>query len=222
VAEFLISQLSIFNCGSPVKGERIPQANVVVIDQVDAIANHPTFNATKFSAWVPFVLPPEPVQGKTKPRSLSMSKSRFSRLFPLALTACVAVIALNIGVHATQTITTPNAAKVTYNLAAGASSAAVNPVENTPVLVMGVQTNLGYRGVGQVSMLHIASSFLEWAGIESPASATITSGFSGTAGTHIVYLDYSHLVDIQVASTDTFIIHNANTIAMAGVVTLIW
>ena len=56
----------------------------------------------------------------------------------------------------------------------------------------------------------------------SPASAAITSGFSGTAGTHIVYLDYSHLVDIQVASTDTFIIHNANTIAMAGVVTLIW
>ena len=151
-----------------------------------------------------------------------MNFSKFSRLYTLVLTGVVAVVALSVGVHATQTITTPNAAKVTYNLAAGASSSAVNPAESTPVLVMGVQNNLGYRGVGQVSMLHIAGSFLEWTGIESPAAAAITSGFSGTAGTHIVYLDYSHLVDIQVASTDTFIIHNANTIAMSGVVTMIW
>lgn len=151
-----------------------------------------------------------------------MSQSRFSRMSTLFLAALVAIVALRIGVHATQTITTPNASKVTYNLNAGASSTAVNPAENVPVLVMGVQNNLGYRGVGHVSMLHVPSSFLEWSGIESPASAAITSGFSGTAGTHIVYLDYSHLVDIQVASTDTFIIHNANTIAMSGVVTLIW
>lgn len=151
-----------------------------------------------------------------------MNHSRFSRVSRLLLAGFVAVVALNIGVHATQTITTPNASKVAYTLAAGASSAAVTPAENVPVLVMGVQNNLGYRGVGQVAMLHIASSFLEWTGIESPASAAITSGFSGTAGTHIVYLDYSHLVDIQVASADTFIIHNANTIAMSGVVTLIW
>ncbi len=151
-----------------------------------------------------------------------MKNSRLSRVWTLLLAGVVAVVALNVGVHATQTITMPNTSKITYNLAAGASSAAVNPAESVPVLVMGVQNNLGYRGVGQVSMLHVPSSFLEWTGIESPASAAITSGFSGTAGTHIVYLDYSHLVDIQVASTDTFIIHNANTIAMAGVVTLVW
>jgi hypothetical protein len=151
-----------------------------------------------------------------------MKSSRISRVSRLLLAAFVAVIALNIGMHATQTITTPNASKVTYNLAAGASSAAVTPAESVPVFVMGVQNDLGYRGVGHVTMLHVPSSFLEWSGIESPAAAAITSGFSGTAGTHIVYLDYSHLVDIEVASTDTFIIHNANTIAMAGVVTLIW
>ena len=151
-----------------------------------------------------------------------MKNSRFSRVSTLLLGGVVAVAALSIAVHATQTITVPNAAKVAYNLAAGASSAAINPVESVPVLVMGVQNNLGYRGVGQVSLLHVPSSFLEWTGIESPAAAAITSGFSGTAGTHIVYLDYSHLVDIQVASTDTFIIHNANSIAMAGQVTLIW
>lgn len=151
-----------------------------------------------------------------------MNNPRLSRISTLLLAAIVAVVALSISMHATQSITTPNAAKVTYNLAAGASSAAINPVESVPVLVMGVQNNLGYRGVGQVSLLHVPSSFLEWTGVESPAAAAITSGFSGTAGTHILYIDYSHLVDIQVASTDTFIIHNANSIAMSGVVTLIW
>jgi len=148
--------------------------------------------------------------------------SILSRVSTLLLAAVVGVVALSVTVHATQTITTPNASKVSYNLNAGASSSAVNPAESVPVLVMGVQNNLGYRGVGEVTMLHVPSSFLEWTGIESPAAAAITSGFSGTSGTHIVYLDYSHLVDIQVASSDTFIIHNANTIAMAGEVTLIW
>lgn len=42
------------------------------------------------------------------------------------------------------------------------------------------------------------------------------------AGTHNVYLDTSHLVDIRVNSPDAFIVHNANTIAQTGVVTLIW
>ncbi len=151
-----------------------------------------------------------------------MRNSRFSRAYTLLLTAGVALTTLSVGMHATEAASTPNAARVKYNLAGGASSGTLTPASSTPVLVMGVQNSLGYRGVGQVAMLHVPSSFLEWTGIESPASAAITSGFSGTAGTHIVYLDYSHLVDIQVASTDTFLIHNANTITMAGAVTLIW
>ena len=151
-----------------------------------------------------------------------MKSSRFIRACALLLTAGVALATLSVGVHATEAVSTPNVARAKYNLAAGASTGLLTPASSTPVLVMGVQNNLGYRGVGQVSMLHVPSSFLEWTGIESPASAAITSGFSGTAGTHIVYLDYSHLVDIQVASTDAFLIHNANTIPMAGEVTLIW
>jgi hypothetical protein len=89
-----------------------------------------------------------------------MKSSRISRVSQLLLAAFVAVVALNIGMHATQTITTPNASKVTYNLAAGASSAAVTPAESVPVFVMGVQNDLGYRGVGHVTMLHVPSSFL--------------------------------------------------------------
>jgi len=147
---------------------------------------------------------------------------RIWKLWRLLVCGSVAVVTLTILAHAVQTVVTPNGLYVTYNLPAGATSAAVTPAPNTPVLVMGVQTNLGYRGVGEVTLMRVPSNFLEWSGLESPYSATITSGYSGTPGTHIVYLDYSHLVDIQVKTTDSFVIHNANTIAMAGHVTLVW
>ncbi len=151
-----------------------------------------------------------------------MSRTTLSRLGILLAVAIVAFTTFAVTLHAAQTLTTPNETVVNYNLAAGASSAAVTPVGNEPVLVQGIQTTLGYRGVAHVSMLRVPSSFLEWTGIESPASAAITSGFSGVKGTHIVYLDYSHLVDIQVDTTDAFLIHNGNSIAQTGVVTLIW
>lgn len=147
------------------------------------------------------------------------SISTLGRLLPAV---CVTVVTLTIMAHAVQTVVTPNALNVTYNLAAGANSAAVTPSSSTPVLVMGVQNNSGYRGVGEVTLLRVPSSFLEWTGIESPYSAAITSGYSGVAGTHIVYLDYSHTVDIRVNTTDTFIIHNGNSIPMSGHVTLVW
>ncbi|MGC2260725.1 MAG: hypothetical protein WA594_20610, partial [Candidatus Sulfotelmatobacter sp.] len=68
-----------------------------------------------------------------------MITERFPRLGTLFLTGLVAVLTLAVGLHAAQTITTPNAAVVQYTLAAGATSAAVTPAERTPVLVMGVQ-----------------------------------------------------------------------------------
>src|SRR5579863_4530486 len=151
-----------------------------------------------------------------------MRMSGSSRLFTLMAGATVAIATLAVTVRAAQTITTPNEMVIIYNLAAGANTSAITPVSNEPVLVQGIQTTVGYRGVGEVSMLHVPSAFLEWTGLESPTPAAITSGFSGTQGTHIVYLDFSHLVDIQVNSTDTFRIHNANTIAQTGVVTMIW
>ncbi|HKB89983.1 MAG TPA: hypothetical protein VKC60_05635, partial [Opitutaceae bacterium] len=82
-----------------------------------------------------------------------------------------------------------------------------------------------FRGVGQVTMLHVPGSFLEWVGLEGPnsvAPSTITSGFSGTVGTHIVFLDFAQLVDIQVGSPDAFRVHNAAGVERFGSVTIIW
>ena len=59
--------------------------------------------------------------------------------------------------------------------------------------------------------------------MEPPNGAAITSGGStGTAGTHIVFIDYYHLVDIQVASADTIRVHNSNSTTQVGSVTLVW
>jgi hypothetical protein len=134
----------------------------------------------------------------------------------------VGVTSFAIVARATQTITTPNAAFASYNLAAGANSAAIFPAANQAVFVMGSCTTLNFRGVGHVTMLRIPASFLEWVGLESHAGAAITQGFSGVAGTHILYLDFSHQVDIEVNTTDSFRIHNGSAAVRTGNVTLIW
>lgn len=117
----------------------------------------------------------------------------------------------------------PNYRVITFNLAPGATSAPILvPVINQAVSVMGVQTNVGDRGVGQVSLLRVSGSFLEWTGIESPAGAALTSGFNSVAGTHIVFIDFSHTLDIEVADADHIQIHNSNPGPMAGKITLMW
>ena len=137
--------------------------------------------------------------------------------------ATVVVIITSIVVaNATQTITTPNAAFILFSLAPGANSAPITPATNRSVLVMGCTTGTD-QGVGHVSLLHIPSAAMVWVGLESQASAVITSGFNGTPGTHIVWIDRLRFVDIQVASADTIKIHNASgSQTYAGNVTLIW
>jgi hypothetical protein len=63
---------------------------------------------------------------------------------------------------------------------------------------------------------------MTWVGFESTPNAAITQGASSIAGTHIVYIDNVHGVDIRVASADTILIHNGNPSTRAGNVTLVW
>jgi len=144
------------------------------------------------------------------------------RFASLLLAVLVASLTFVIVAQATQTITTPNALFFAYSLGAGANSAAITPVAGQAVLVMGTQTALGFRGVAHVTLLRISGSFLEWVGLESTAGAAITQGFSGVAGAHIVFLDFSHQVDIRVASPNTFVVHNGSTGVRTGNVTMIW
>jgi hypothetical protein len=143
-----------------------------------------------------------------------------SRWVAILLATIVAIITTAVVANATQTITTPNAVKITYNLATNTSSAAITPAVSTSVLVMGCCTTVGDQGVGQATLQHIPSAFLTWVGLES--GGTITQGSNGSAGTHIVDIDFFHTVAIQVASADTIRIHNSSVGLRAGNVTLIW
>jgi hypothetical protein len=117
---------------------------------------------------------------------------------------------------------TPQEMTITYSLAPGATSAPITPVAGQAVLVMGVQTQFGFWGVGQVTMLRVAGSFLAWTGLE-PRPASITDGISKTPGAHILFLDDTHMVDLQVSNNaDSFVVHNASASPAAGSVTLIW
>lgn len=111
---------------------------------------------------------------------------------------------------------------VNYNLPPGANSGPIAIPANIPVHVMGVQTNVSFRGVGFVVMLRVPNQFLEWTGLDSTAASAITQGFSSAPGTHIVFLDFSHTVVIQVNDANTFRIHNGNLNPMAGSVVITW
>ena len=136
----------------------------------------------------------------------------------------VVIITSMVAANATQTITTPNAAFISYNLAANTNSAPITPATNRSVLVMGCCTTVPFEGVGQVSLLHVPSTLIDWVGLESYNGPTpaITSGGNNAAGAHIVYIDVAHQVQIQVASADTILIHNGSAGTRAGNVTLIW
>jgi hypothetical protein len=141
------------------------------------------------------------------------------------MAATVAVVTLAVLVPATHAVVLgPNAASFSYSLASGADSAPFTPVSDRAVLVMGTQTAVGNRGVGFVTLLHpsVAPLFLEWTGLESTAGSAIAQGFSGIAGTHIVFLDFAHQVDIRVASPNTFLVHNKGAGTQTGNVTIIW
>ena len=76
-------------------------------------------------------------------------------------------------------VAAPQEYQFSYNLAAGAKTGAVTPYAGIPNQIIGVNTTPGFRGVGEVSLLRVAGSFLEWVGLETPSGAAITSGFSG-------------------------------------------
>jgi hypothetical protein len=113
---------------------------------------------------------------------------------------------------------------VTYNLAAGANSAPITIPSNRPVQVMGSELTSGVRGVGSATILHIPNLFFDWTGLESfgLVPSAITSNYSGVSGTHILYIDYQELVDLQVNDTNTLRIHNGTSEARTGIVVFTW
>ena len=154
-------------------------------------------------------------------KAIRMQIQKSSRWLVILLASVVVIITTIVVANATQTITTPNAVFVSYSLANGTSSAAITPVTNRSVLVMGCCTTHDETAVSHVGLLHLPGAGFAWTGLEGNAMI-IATGASSTAGTNIVSIDALHVVDIQVASADTILIHNGDIVTVAGNVTLIW
>jgi hypothetical protein len=148
--------------------------------------------------------------------------TRAGKLLALGVILSTTVVLIN----ATVTLGVPNAVTYPYSFAAGATGNYAVPTAayDRPMLLMGTCTTVGVRGVGQVTMLRPSATptFLEWTGLESISGSTITSGFSDVLGTHIVYLDFAHEVDIEVFSASAFRIHNESSGTRTGNITFIW
>jgi hypothetical protein len=95
---------------------------------------------------------------------------------------------------------------------------------NTPISITCTQNAVGFRGVGQVTMLKtsVAPQFLEWIGMDIATSA-ITSNFSSSKGTHIIYCDYTgKTVDMQVDGPGSIQIVNTGSSQANGVINFVW
>jgi len=125
------------------------------------------------------------------------------------------------------TITVPIERDITYNLLPGAISGPIAMPASQAVFVMGVNRTIGNRGVGQATLLSSAlvPLFIEWTGVESPSAgpSALTDGFSGVLGTHILFIDFNHLLDIEVGpGANTIQLHNSNAVAQTGQIKLIY
>jgi len=153
-----------------------------------------------------------------------MLRTKLSRLATLLGAAVVVTLTLAVVAHAGFFIFVgaPSDFAFSYSLGPGAASGCVTPIAGIPNQLIGVDTTVGSRGVGEVSLQRIAGSFVEWTGLESPSGAAITSGFNSATGTHIVFIDFNHKVQIEVCRPDSFRVRNTNTSGAAhtGVVDL--
>ena len=155
-------------------------------------------------------------------KTVIMRIQKSSRLTVMLVAAVVAIVTSAVVAETEETLFTPDKSVILYSLSANGNTQGITLAPFRPVLVMGCCTTHNFRGVGHVTLLDIPNSFIEWVGLESPSRASITQGFSSAAGTHIVYIDFGHQVDIEVNSADTIRVHNGAPALRSGNVTLIW
>ena len=108
-----------------------------------------------------------------------MRIQKSSRLTVMLVAAVVTIVTSKVVADTEEALVTPNKTVLNYSLTPGGNSASIAPAPNVPVLVMGCCTTFNFRGVGHVSLLRIPNSFIEWVGLNSTSSGSITQGFSG-------------------------------------------
>jgi hypothetical protein len=146
-----------------------------------------------------------------------MIKSTSLRKFASVCLTLGSIVGLSATAHANQF-------QLTLNVPAGGTSIPIAvPGINTPVSVTCVQNTAGNRGVGQATVLRVSpASFLEWVGMDVANAGVPSTGFTSTAGTHIIFCDFSKEVDLQVASATQMQVKNTNAVAQSVVINFVY
>jgi hypothetical protein len=155
-----------------------------------------------------------------------MRDEKLSRIAGLVSAAVVATVTFAVAAHALQTITTPNAFTISYSLSSGGNSSSLTPPANIPTFVMGAETSFGNVGSSFMTVVKGQDNELVWNGLESNGGG-VTTGSSPIAGTHIIYIDFVHCVDLEVTNATSFHVHLSAPICSGvggatGRVTEIW
>lgn len=156
-----------------------------------------------------------------------------SRAVSLFLASLVAVVTLAVVVQAAQRITTPNAMTIPYSLAFPGQSAPIAIPVNTPVFVMGADTDFaknGNAGVGQATIIHNTSeNHVKSVGFDWAHDTVFSEQVS--PGSTIVLFDLDQLSRVGVQSDGAnLIVFNADDsssgagipVGHTGVITMIW
>jgi hypothetical protein len=157
--------------------------------------------------------------------SLRPMLGKLKRPAGLILAVFVAALFMRIPPALAQTIYEgmPNGAFFSFTLAPGASTGPIQLPLNVPWHISGAVTTLGNEGVGEVEIISgIVSGepFLEWIGLNSWETSTISSGVSSSAA-RIVTISFQGDVVIAASSTtSTFVVANTSaTLTNTGYVT---
>jgi hypothetical protein len=148
--------------------------------------------------------------------SLRPTLSNLKRPASLILVILIATLFACIPPAMAQTIYEgmPNGGFFSFTLAPGASTGVIQLPLNVPWHVSGVVTTPNNDGVGEVEITSgIVSDqpFLEWIGLNSYNTGTITSGVSSSAA-RIVTISYQGDVLLAASSTtNTFVVTNTST-----------
>jgi hypothetical protein len=139
--------------------------------------------------------------------------------------AVVGIATFAVVANATQAIELGRVS-ASYTVTSGSNSGNYTPKSNTPVIILADQTGTvcGCDDVGSSLMTVVNSSVdgeLVWNGFESNGGG-LTEGFSPSAGTHIMYIDFGHAVDLEVTNGTSFHVHNAGGETANGTVTLLF
>lgn len=154
-----------------------------------------------------------------------MKNIKYSHTIARLFLGCAALILAISAIPAqAQLISTPSYRSIPYSLAAGQVSTLIALPPRTPVSVTATQDTVGWGGVAQVTLLSVPGNWVEWVGLDSPSNlgSGIVQGYNGAIGTHIVWIDYGHKVEIQVASPTAIRVRNTDTGPRTGRITLMW